>query len=159
MGRSAPLTVASPSSQVTAGLMAATSWIAANQVNFWNRSGELYRIWAMLKMTLQVQLVLRALLDEPSRQRYGLELCDLVGLASGTIYPILARLEQVGWLESTWEDPTVHEKARRPRRRLYHLTSDGAEQARTALARVHRATRRPMPSWNLPTSGTEGGQP
>src|SRR5258708_16329563 len=112
----------------------------------------------MLKMTLQVHLVLGVLLDEPSRERYGLELCDLVGLASGTIYPILARLEQAGWLESTWEDPAVHEKAGRPRRRLYRLTSDGAEQARTALTRVHRATRPPMPSWSLPTLGMAGGQ-
>jgi DNA-binding PadR family transcriptional regulator len=105
-------------------------------------------------MTLQTQLVLEALLEDPARERYGLELCDVVGLASGTIYPILARFEQVGWVQSTWEDPAVHEAEGRPRRRLYRLTSDGAEQGRAALARVHRAGRRPSAGWRL-----AGGQP
>jgi DNA-binding PadR family transcriptional regulator len=103
----------------------------------------------MLRMTLQTQLVLGALLEDPSRERYGLELCGVVGLASGTIYPILARFEQVGWVESTWEDPAVHEAEGRPRRRLYRLTPDGAEQARSALARVHRAGMRSWPNWRL----------
>ncbi|MFJ5273794.1 PadR family transcriptional regulator [Streptomyces sp. NPDC088358] len=66
-------------------------------------------------MTLQTQLVLRALLENPAKQRYGLELCDLAGPPSGTIYPILARLEQIGWLDSSWEDPAVHEETGRPR--------------------------------------------
>ena len=102
------------------------------------------------RMTLQTQLVLRAFVSEPRQQRYGLELCDLVGLPSGTVYPILARLEQVGWLESGWEDvnPSVEG---RPRRRFYWLTSDGAEQARDALARV------PRPAPWLPTWAPEPG--
>jgi PadR family transcriptional regulator, regulatory protein PadR len=105
----------------------------------------------MLRMTLQTQLVLRALLEEPAQERYGLELCDLIGLPSGTIYPILARLEQVEWVESSWEDPTIHEVAGRPRRRFYRLTTDGAEQARDALARVSRSRprRRPELGWGL----------
>ena len=99
------------------------------------------------RMTLQTQLVLRALLEDPAKQRYGLELCELAGLPSGTIYPILARLEQVGWGDSTWEDPAVHEEAGRPRRRFYRITKDGAEQARDALARVYRARKQPLPGW------------
>ena len=94
------------------------------------------------RMTLQVQLVLRALLEDPDADRYGLELCDLVGLPSGTIYPILARLEQVGWVESRWEDPATHEAAGRPRRRFYRLRPDGAELARDALARAYQPRRR-----------------
>jgi len=96
----------------------------------------------MLRMTLQTQLVLRELLAEPGRERYGLEMCDLAGLPSGTVYPILARLEQAGWLESAWEDPALHEAAGRPRRRFYRVTPDGAEQARAALATVARTGRR-----------------
>ncbi|GAA3134839.1 PadR family transcriptional regulator [Streptomyces echinatus] len=98
-------------------------------------------------MTLQTQLVLRALLEDPAKQRYGLELCELAGLPSGTIYPILARLEQVGWVDSTWEDPAVHKEAGRPRRRFYQITKDGAEGARDALARVYRARKQPLPGW------------
>ncbi|MEV4053575.1 PadR family transcriptional regulator [Amycolatopsis sp. NPDC049688] len=93
------------------------------------------------RMTLQTQLVLRALLQRPTREQYGLELCAETGLPSGTIYPIVARLENFGWLESRWEDPNEHITEGRPRRRYYRLTDDGAEQARVALARVHRPTR------------------
>jgi PadR family transcriptional regulator PadR len=90
------------------------------------------------RMTLQTQLVLRALLAEPDAQRYGLQLCEETGLPSGTIYPIVARLEQLGWVESSWEDPHEHVAAGRPRRRYYRLTKEGAQQARDALARAYR---------------------
>ncbi|HSV65855.1 MAG TPA: helix-turn-helix transcriptional regulator [Mycobacteriales bacterium] len=94
------------------------------------------------RMTLQTQMVLRTLLEDPGADRYGLELCDLLGLPSGTIYPILARLEQVGWVESSWEDPATAESASRPRRRFYRLRPDGAEHARDALARAYQPRRR-----------------
>lgn len=93
------------------------------------------------RMTLQTQLVLRALLQEPTSEQYGLQLCEETGLPSGTVYPIVARLEQVGWLESRWEDPNEHIAQGRPRRRYYRLTEDGAARARTALARVYRPAR------------------
>jgi PadR family transcriptional regulator PadR len=99
------------------------------------------------RMTLQTQLVLRALLEDPSKDRYGLELSNLVGLPSGTIYPILARLEQVGWVESTWEDPAAHEVAGRPRRRFYRITREGAERARFALAAAYRSGKRSNARW------------
>jgi PadR family transcriptional regulator len=92
-------------------------------------------------MTLQTQLVLRALLQRPAKEQYGLELCAETGLPSGTIYPIVARLEQVGWVESRWEDPNEHIARGRPRRRYYRLTDNGAERARAALSRVHRPAR------------------
>ena len=86
-------------------------------------------------MTLPTQLVLRALLAEPTREMYGLQICEAAGLPSGTIHPILARFEGLGWLESRWEDISPNEKGR-PRRRYYRLTEDGAEQARVALAQA-----------------------
>ncbi|MFD4476765.1 PadR family transcriptional regulator [Streptomyces sp. NPDC058471] len=110
-------------------------------------------------MTLQTQLVLRALLEDPAKQRYGLELCELAGLPSSTIYPILARLEQAGWVLSSWEDPSVHEEAGRPRRRFYRITRDGAEQAREALARAYRSRGQPLPGWAVAPPATEGGVP
>src|SRR5215472_4489394 len=95
------------------------------------------------RMTLQMQLVLRALLADPAAERYGLQLCEETGLASGTIYPIVARLEQLGWVESNWEDPSRHVAEGRPRRRYYRLTGEGATQAREALARVRRSAKKP----------------
>ncbi|MER6171343.1 helix-turn-helix transcriptional regulator [Streptosporangium sp. NPDC001681] len=87
-------------------------------------------------MTLPTQLVLRAMLEDPTREMYGLEICAVAGLASGTIHPILARMEGIGWLESRWEEGDPHDQGR-PRRRYYRFASDGAEQARIALAQAH----------------------
>lgn len=86
-------------------------------------------------MTIPTQLVLRAMLAEPTREMYGLQICAAAGLPSGTIHPILARLEHWGWLESRWENADPAEQGR-PRRRYYRLTEDGAEQVRIALAQA-----------------------
>jgi PadR family transcriptional regulator PadR len=87
-------------------------------------------------MTLPTQLVLRALLRRPTHDMYGLEICNAAGLPSGTIHPILARLEGIGWLESRWEDADPAQVGR-PRRRYYRLSPDGAEKACDALARAY----------------------
>lgn len=94
------------------------------------------------KMTLQVKYVLRSMLSEPSREWYGLELCDLTELPAGTMYPILARLEGYGWLESRWENVAEQAAPGRPPRRYYRFSRDGAETARVALALSHRPKAR-----------------
>jgi len=103
------------------------------------------------KMTLQTQAVLRALLERPTHELYGLQISKAAGLATGTIHPILARLEGLGWLDSRWEDidPAVEG---RPRRRYYTLSPSGAEQARLALA----GARTPIAGL-LPGLRAEGG--
>ena len=89
------------------------------------------------RMTIPTQYVLSTLLAEPDRERYGAEIGMAAGLASGTIHPILARLEGVGWLTSRWEqiNPSA---AGRPARRYYRLTTEGVSDARAALAAAHR---------------------
>jgi DNA-binding PadR family transcriptional regulator len=88
------------------------------------------------RMTLTTQLVLRVLLADPAQERYGLQICAEAGLPSGTIHPILARLEhEYGWLTSRWEDIKPQDQGR-PRRRYYRLSEDGAERARLALAQA-----------------------
>jgi PadR family transcriptional regulator, regulatory protein PadR len=86
-----------------------------------------------MRMTAQTQSVLAALLADPTQARYGLEITKEAGLPSGTIYPILARLESAGWIKSKWEeiDPTV--EGRRPRR-YYRLTAEGEIAARRNLS-------------------------
>jgi DNA-binding PadR family transcriptional regulator len=98
-------------------------------------------------MTIPTQLVLRALLTDPSKELYGVEIGQAAGLPSGTVHPILARLETVGWLESRWEDIDPREQGR-PARRYYRLTTAGMELARSALARAYSATARP--AWLRP---------
>lgn len=60
-----------------------------------------------------------------NRALYGWEIMQLTGLGSGTVYPLLARLEGRGYLISRWEEPG----GRRPRRRLYTLTDQGGGDA------------------------------
>ena len=76
------------------------------------------------RMTIPTQLVLEALLSDPQRELYGVEIGDLADLRSGTVHPILARLEGVGWLTSRWEDIDPQVEGRPPRRN-YRLTADG----------------------------------
>jgi PadR family transcriptional regulator PadR len=45
--------------------------------------------------------------------------------AYGTLYRALGRLEQMGLMTSTWEDPQISADESRPRRRLYAITPDG----------------------------------
>src|SRR4051794_36117603 len=92
--------------------------------------------------SLQTQVVLAALLAQPSVWRYGLELSAETGLRSGTLYPILARLEgDLRWVESEWEDIDPVTEGR-PARRYYRLTSDGAAAAAHELE-VTRARLQP----------------
>ncbi len=62
----------------------------------------------------------------------GAEIGRTTKLASGTLYPILLRLEQAGWLESHWEDDDPRTLGR-PRRRFYRVTALGAKSARAAF--------------------------
>jgi PadR family transcriptional regulator len=64
--------------------------------------------------------------------------------AFGTLYRALARLEQMGLLESRWEEPASPDH-NRPRRRLYTLTAGGAaavDAARQAAAASARKRAR-----------------
>jgi DNA-binding PadR family transcriptional regulator len=89
------------------------------------------------RMTVPTQLVLQVLLADPQRELYGVEIGEQAGLRSGTVHPILARLEGVGWLQSHWEDVDPRTTGR-PARRYYRLTAEGATVAQAALARVYR---------------------
>ena len=93
-----------------------------------------------MRMTIPTQLVLRFLLEEPGEERYGYEIGEAAGLPSGTVHPILARLEGAGWLASRWEDVDAAD-AGRPARRYYRLTADGVLAARDGLARAYQSRK------------------
>ncbi|SDL33271.1 Transcriptional regulator PadR-like family protein [Lentzea albidocapillata subsp. violacea] len=86
------------------------------------------------KATVDVLEVLLAT-DEP---RWGLEIIKLTGRPSGSVYPLLDKLERAGWVTSTWDDDA---ERRGPRRRMYRLTADGAAEARRVVARAAPAPR------------------
>ncbi|MER8237487.1 helix-turn-helix transcriptional regulator [Streptomyces sp. NPDC094049] len=100
-------------------------------------------------MTTHTQTVLRALLGHglgPGQRSgvvleglYGLELSRLSSLPNGTLFPILERLRQAGWVERYWEEDAIAEAEGRPRRRFYKVTSKGADLAPQALAEAMAA--------------------
>lgn len=75
---------------------------------------------------------------------YGFDIMDETGLPSGTVYPILTRLERRGLLASTWEDPAVEREGGRPPRRYYTMTAEGRAALREAVGRF-RELGRPLP--------------
>ncbi|WP_227996192.1 PadR family transcriptional regulator [Nocardia australiensis] len=62
---------------------------------------------------------------------WGLQIVKDCGRPAGSVYPILARLEEAGWVTSEWETAQDH---RGPRRRYYELTAEGRAQAGAMLA-------------------------
>ena len=74
--------------------------------------------------------------------RYGFDIMTITGLASGTVYPALRRLEDAGFVGSKWERPGVAQIEQRPPRKYYEVTKSG----RTALAEA-RARFRLLPQF------------
>ncbi len=97
-----------------------------------------------LRNSRQTLLLLEALLLHPSQWSHGYALSQRTALASGTMYPILMRLEKLGWLETRWEEELT---PGRPPRHLYRLTGSGREWAREEL-RAARAAKFWKPATN-----------
>lgn len=90
------------------------------------------------RLTGPMLKVIGALLSSGPLELSGADISRATKLASGTLYPILFRLERAGWLESRWEndDPTA---LGRPRRRFYQVTALGARSARAAVMELEPA--------------------
>jgi PadR family transcriptional regulator, regulatory protein PadR len=103
-----------------------------------------------LNLTFPTALVLQAL---ARGFHYGFDIMDATGLPSGTVYPILRRLDREGLLKSTWEKQAAAQREQRPPRRYYEITAPGQEMLAGALERYHvldqavaRGPRRLKPS-------------
>ncbi len=70
----------------------------------------------------QTRTVLAALASQPQAWRYGYDLARETGLKSGTLYPLLIRLADQGFLEAEWRQPL---QPGRPPRHAYRLTEQG----------------------------------
>jgi PadR family transcriptional regulator, regulatory protein PadR len=90
------------------------------------------------KLSPQALSILTVLCAEPLTWRHGYDIAQETALKSGTLYPILIRLADRGWLEACWED---EQPAGRPRRHLYRLTSEGLARAGEAIAEVPARAR------------------
>lgn len=108
----------------------------------------------------QAAALVRSFARDPSRWRYGYELCQELGIKPGSMYPILMRLADRGFLETTWEaDP----EPGRPARHLYRLTGAGVEFAdelvESTAETAERAAHAGSPRRVAPTTRPAGAMP
>lgn len=81
----------------------------------------------MRALSPHARTVLAVLLDAAGRWSHGYELARLADVKSGTLYPLLIRLEAQGYLEAEWQQPA---EGGRPPRHAYRLTASGMQLAR-----------------------------
>jgi DNA-binding PadR family transcriptional regulator len=94
------------------------------------------------------------MLTEPAAPHYGYDLMKAAKLPSGTLYPMLARLQQEGLVDSEWEAQRP-DAGGRPPRKYYRLTGEGLRVARLELAQASRvAGRRVGHGATRPASGS-----
>jgi PadR family transcriptional regulator, regulatory protein PadR len=92
-----------------------------------------------VKLTGSLERVFRVMLTDSAAPRCGYDLMKAARLPSGTLYPMLARLQQEGLVELEWE-ARRDDAGGRPPRRYCRLTGEGARVARLELARASPAS-------------------
>ena len=85
-----------------------------------------------MNLTYPTTLVLHALAHGV---RHGFDILDATGLPSGTVYPILRRLEGEALVSAQWEEAAIAHAEQRPPRRYYELTAAGKAVLETASIR------------------------
>lgn len=85
------------------------------------------------QLSYNAALVLQALTQDYA---YGFEIMRATHLPSGTVYPLLRRLEASGYLDSRWEDADRAHQEGRPPRKYYEATADGRQALAEARERL-----------------------
>jgi PadR family transcriptional regulator, regulatory protein PadR len=89
--------------------------------------------------------------------RYGFEVMQITGLASGAIYPALRRLEDATLIKSKWEKQSIAQAEQRPARKYYEVTKAGREALAEARGRFRLLEQlRPSAAGDLKPAGGEG---
>ena|SRR5687767_9186992 len=78
----------------------------------------------MRRLRISATSVLQAI---ATGYEYGFDIIDRTGLPSGTVYPVLSRLERDGFVRSAWEDEASAHAEGRPARRYYRVTAAGVK--------------------------------
>jgi PadR family transcriptional regulator len=71
---------------------------------------------------------------------HGWAIMRSTGRSGPTVYGVLDRLEDAGWIAGSWQDQPP--EANRPRRRVYRLTGTGSARARSLLLERRPETAR-----------------
>src|SRR5215472_9166331 len=75
-----------------------------------------------LKLSHTAAMILQAI---HAGDGYGFSVMEMTGLASGTVYPAVRRMERDGLIRSQWERQTIADAGQRPPRKYYRLTRSG----------------------------------
>jgi PadR family transcriptional regulator, regulatory protein PadR len=102
-------------------------------------------------MTGPLERVLCAFLADPAAPRYGYDLMKAARLPSGTLYPLLSRLERQKVVASAWETPQL--EGQRPRK-YYRLTGEGIRVARLEVAQAAARSLRAPAHGGRPAPGS-----
>ncbi len=86
-----------------------------------------------MRRTQAVVQVAIALMERPKDRHWGYDLSKRAQVRSGVLYPILRRMLEEGWLIDGWEE-SVEQRAKRPPRRYYEITDQGASELGALLA-------------------------
>ena len=86
--------------------------------------------------------------------RFGFDIIDATGLTSGSVYPTLDKLESLGYLTSHWEDARTARRDKRPPRRYFDLTTQGAAALADALTKYKNLKPVSLRSWRIAKSET-----
>lgn len=106
-----------------------------------------------MKLTPALERVLRIFLADTTARHYGYDLMKAAKLPSGTLYPMLARLEGEGLVASQRES-LPDDTSGRPPRKYYELTAEGVRVARLELAHASFAIPRPVHGITRPAPGS-----
>lgn len=106
-----------------------------------------------MRITHATALILQAL---ASGSRHGFQIMEVTGLPSGTVYPVLRRLEREKAVASEWEDESDARAQGRRRRRVYRLERTGQQFADLARRRLEE-TQRLLSDAALGEVGSTGG--
>lgn len=101
---------------------------------------ELERVTNPLLDVLEVMLEATA---DNNRELHGWAIMRAVGRSGPTVYGVVDRLEDAGWIVGRWEE--ANPQPGKPPRRLYHLTGEGIKSARELLAQRRPAIANARP--------------
>lgn len=91
----------------------------------------------LFRSTKPMRALLAAFVSGGGGWRHGYDLSKETGLKSGTLYPLLIRFAERGWVQARWAEAAA---PGRPPRHLYRLTAEG-ERVAAGIAAADPAPR------------------
>lgn len=101
-----------------------------------------HKFEADINLSMLCLKVLACFLDDAREETAGSDIMRAVGIASGSLYPMLVKLEAAGWIHGRWEEGAPRDIGR-PNKRLYRITREGRMELRRVVRQLYSAVERP----------------